>query len=165
MHRATIELMHEQVRTIYRALTGAELNEKESEATAEGAEAPPADSEIERRFAELEGLVRQNPVLGERVPPFSFTPLADIIDTGQDLLVEIAAPGVEVGDVEVQVTDHALSVSGVRRGERASTDRAYVHAEIPRGPFRRALPLPCSVEPQPDVQVQAGLLRIRLHKL
>ena len=58
MHPATIELMHEQVRTIYRAATGADLGASEQSSTSEQA---PADSDIERRFAELDELARREP--------------------------------------------------------------------------------------------------------
>ena len=162
MHKAAIELMHEHVRTIYRAATGGELNEDDVSATDE---APPDDGEIERRFAELDALVRRNPVIDERVPPFSFTPLADVIDTGSDLLVELAVPGVERDDIEVEARERQLLVCGVRRGERVSNGGSYLRAEIPRGPFSRAILLTCAVEPQPRVDVDNGVIRIRLHKL
>lgn len=163
MHPATIEVMHEQVRAIYRAATGAELFEAGTDAAA-SEQAPPADSEIERRFAELDALARQNKLLAECVPPFSFTPLADVIDNGSDLLVEIAVPGVAHDDVEIEMQDHLLIVSGVRRGERVSRDRTYLHAEIPRGPFSRTIALPFAVEPSPQLDVRGGVISIRLHK-
>lgn len=161
MDPATIELMHEQVRTIFRAATGAELKPAEPSSTPE--EAPP-DSEIERHFAALETLARRNPAIGERVPPFSFTPAVNVIDDGADLLVEIAAPGVEASDVHVEATDRELRVSGIRRGESISDGRSYLHAEIPRGPFRRVLALPCAVDPEAHVDVRNGEIVILLRK-
>jgi HSP20 family protein len=160
MHPATIELMHEQVRTIYRAATGADLRSTE-QSTPE--QAPP-DSEVERRFAELDTLARRNPAIGERVPPFSFTPLIDLIDDGSDLRVEIAAPGVEAADLEVESTEHELRIFGIRRGESFSNGRMYLHAEIPRGPFSRVIALPCAVDPQAHVDVQSGVIVICLRK-
>jgi HSP20 family molecular chaperone IbpA len=162
MHPSTIELMHEHVRTIYRAATGAELGEGDASATEQ---APPDEGEVERRFAELEALARQNPAIDERVPPFSFTPLVDLIDAGSELVVELAAPGVEREDVEVEALEHELLVSGVRRGGRASNGCAYLHAEIPRGPFSRVIALPCTVEPHVNLDVRNGVILIRLRKL
>jgi HSP20 family molecular chaperone IbpA len=162
MHPATIELMHEHVRTIYRAATGSELNESDAAA----AEAAPADDqEVERRFAELDALVRSNPQIDERVPPFSFTPLADVIEDGPHLMVELAAPGVERADVAVELRDRELVVSGVRRSERGRDGRVYLHAEIPHGPFQRAIALPCAVEPRMQLDVRSGVILIRLRKL
>jgi HSP20 family protein len=165
MHPATIELMHEQVRTIYRAATGAELrDDTEVEGAGAGEPSPPGSEEVERRFAELEALVRQDPELGARVPPFSFSPLLDVIDEGAELCVEVAVPGVELSDVTATVADDLLKVSGVRRGERIANGRSYAHAEIPRGPFERSVRLPYGVEPDLQLAVQNGLIVIRLYK-
>lgn len=160
MHPATIELMHEQVRTIYRAATGSDLGATEQSAP----EQAPPDSEVERRFAELDTLARRDPAIGERVPPFSFTPLMDLIDDGSDLRVEIAAPGVEAADLEIESTERALRIFGIRRGESFSNGRMYLHAEIPRGPFSRVITLPCAVDPHAHVDVQNGVIVICLRK-
>ncbi len=161
MHPATIEIMHEQVRTIYRAATGADLGAIEQVSTSEQA---PADSEVERSFAELDALARRDPAIGERVPPFSFTPLVNLIDAGSDLIVEIAVSGVEGSDVHVEATENRLRVSGIRRGESVSNGRIYLHAEIPRGPFSRVLELPCAVDPEARVDVKSGVVLVGLRK-
>jgi HSP20 family molecular chaperone IbpA len=162
MDSATMELMHEQVRTIYRAATGDELPAPERSPATE----TPLDSvEVERRFAELVVLVRLNPAIGERVPPFSFTPLVDVIDDGPELVVEVAAPDVETADIEVAASAHELRVSGIRHG-RVSNGRAFLHAEIPCGPFSRTLQLPHPIDPQPaQVEARNGVIVIRLRKL
>jgi len=162
MDPMTIDLMHDHVRAIFRAATGSEL--KPAEPATPG-DAPP-DGEIERQFAQLETLARQNPAIAERVPPFSFTPAVNVIDDGPDLLVEIAAPGVEPGDVHVHIepADRELRVSGIRRGESLSNGRTYLHAEIPRGPFTRVLALPCGVDPEAHVDVRNGEVVILLRK-
>lgn len=167
MHPSTIELMHEQVRLIYHAATGAELNETDTEigatAGAEPASSLP-DGDIEERFAELEALVRRIPELGLRVPPFSFTPQVDVIDAGAEVIVEIAVPGVGLDDLHVKVKGHELIISGVRRGERVSNGRSYVLAEIARGPFSRVIHLPCAIEPRPQLDSHGGVIAIRLSK-
>lgn len=162
MDPATIELMHDYVRTVFRAATGNELKPAEPSTPGQA----PQDSEIRWHFAQLEALARQNPAIGERVPPFSFTPAVNVIDDGADLLVEIAASGVEAADVHVHVepTDRELRVSGIRRGESLSNGRSYVHAEIPRGPFNRVIGLPCAVDPEAHVDIRNGEIVILLRK-
>ncbi len=163
MDPATIELMHDHVRTIVRAATGSEPAQSEPPPTP--ADAPP-DSEIHWHFAQLEALARRNPFVRDRVPPFSFSPAVNIIDDGADLLVEIAAPGVEAPDVHVRVdlADQELRVSGIRRGESLSNGRSYLHAEIPRGPFSRVIGLPCTVDPEAHVDVRNGEIVVLLRK-
>jgi HSP20 family molecular chaperone IbpA len=164
MNPATLELMHDQVCAIYRALTGTDLIVPEAPPAPEG-EARVEDEELNRRFADLEALARRIPSVGERVPPFSFTPPIDVLQEPEALLIEVALPGVERGDVSVERRDGALEVTGVRRGERAANGRTYAHAEIPRGPFRRVIPLPEGVgSGAPEVKVAHGMVSIRLAK-
>ena len=156
MDAAMRELMHDHVRAIYRAVTGGDLP-----APAEGGDAP-SDEEVERRFAELEALARAVPQIAERVPPFSFAPPMDAIGSDKELVIELAVPGVERRDVEVELNQDLLIVSGARGGERPGDGRAYLHAEIPRGPFRRVVRLPHAVAAPPRIEVEHGIIRVTL---
>jgi HSP20 family molecular chaperone IbpA len=159
MHPSTLSLMYEHVRAIYHALTGSDLPEPDE---AQAQDVTP--EETARRFAELEAMARTIPTVAERVAPFSFMPPIDIYEEGRDLLIEVAVSGVERGDVTVERTRGAIVVSGVRRGERASNGRACLHAEIPRGPFHRVVPLPHRTSGEPRVEVKAGVVTIQLTK-
>jgi HSP20 family molecular chaperone IbpA len=160
MH-ATLELMRDQVRAIYRALTGTDMPEAEPSPSAP--EVP--IEEVARRFADLETMARANPMVIERVPPFSFAPPLDAIDAGSELIIELAVPGVDKGDVSAVRTGDLLVVSGVRSGERAANGRTYLHAEIPRGPFHRVVRLPFpTTNAEPRIDVDRGLIRIHLAK-
>lgn len=160
MHPELIEIMRDQVCTIYRAVTGADLPTAEPATS----EAEPSLEEITRSFAELEALARTSPVLSERVPPFSFTPPLDVFLDGEDLLIEVAVPGVERNDVTVECADGTLVISGIRRGHRGSQERPY-SGEIPYGPFYRALRVPLPMSSEPTVGLDRGLLRVRLMSL
>jgi len=48
-------------------------------------------NEVERRFAELEALARTKPELTQRIPPFSFTPLADVLEGQDEFWIELAS--------------------------------------------------------------------------
>lgn len=159
MH-TTVELMRDQVRAIYRALTGDEMPET-------GESSGPSDvtmDEVARRFADLEAMARTIPIVTEKVPPFSFAPPVDACDDGHEVVIEVALPGVREEDIKVERSGDLLTVSGVRSGSRAANGRNFFAAEIPRGPFHRALRLPYSVVSEPRVEVDGGILRIRLAK-
>jgi HSP20 family molecular chaperone IbpA len=162
MHPATISLMYEQARAIYRAITGSDLPDEP-----EG-DGHPADSSFDvvaQRFADLEAMARQVSAVVEHVPPFSFVPPVDAFEDGKTLVVEVAVSGVEQADVTVErFGDDLLVVSGVRRRE-TSNGRSYLHAEIPRGPFHRAIQLPYAVSAEPRVEVRSGLIRIELTRI
>jgi HSP20 family protein len=158
MNPELIEIMRDQVSSIYRAATGTAM--PESEPSASELEAPL--EEVTRSFAELEALARTFPSLAERVPPFSFTPPLDAVLDGDDLLIELAVPGIERKDVTIECVDGMLIVSGVRRGHCGSDTRTYSHGEIPRGTFYRTFRIPFSIRGEPTVDLDRGLVRIRL---
>lgn len=158
MHPELIEIMRDQVCTIYRALTGTDMPEAEPSAS----ESQTPVDEVTRAFAELEALARTDPRLAEKVPPFSFTPPLDAILDDNDLVIEVAVPGIERGDVTVENSEGMLVVSGIQRGHCGSTGGAYSHAEIPRGPFYRTFRIPFPIHGEPAVDLDQGLLRVRL---
>jgi len=157
MQTEIIETMRTQVRAIHRALTGDELPELEHEP--EGTR--DSDEDVVRRFLELEAITRSLPAVAERVPPFSFNPRLDVIAGEAEVILELALPGVAREDIVIEQVPGGLVVSGIRRDEHAAEGRTF-HAEIPRGPFRREIPLPFTVEHEPRIELDRGVLRIHL---
>jgi HSP20 family molecular chaperone IbpA len=157
MHPQLIEMMRDQVYSIYRAVTGADIPAAEPA----NSEPEPSLDEVTRSFAQLEALTRTSPALAERVPPFSFVPPLDVFLDGGDLLIEAAVPGVERQDITVECAEGTLVISGIRRGHRASNEQTY-SGEIPYGPFYRALRIPFPMSSEPAVDLDRGLLRVRL---
>jgi len=156
-----LELMHDRVRAIYRAATGRDLPEG-TEGQATDAAPPPADT-LATRFAELERLALSIPSVAERLPVFSFAPPTDVIDTERELIVELAVPGVDRGDVRTELSGQRLVVSGALNG-RYKPEAAYYQVEIPRGPFSRVVELPHAVVGEPRIEVDRGLIKIRVSK-
>jgi HSP20 family molecular chaperone IbpA len=164
MQRITLEVMQEQVRSIYRALTGNDLPESvETRAALPlGVE---SEAVVTQRFIELEGWARMLPGLAERIPPFAFSPPLDASETEKEVRLDVALPGVPKEDVHIELRGDVLILSGHRVGDRPANGRASRHAEIPRGPFRRLVLLPQPVAPQPRVDAENGIIRIHMTKL
>jgi HSP20 family molecular chaperone IbpA len=158
-----LELMRDRVRAIHRAAVGVDLPEQLPPHEPELAAGPALDA-IVSRFAELEWMVRQIPALAERLPPFGFAPPLDVVDTERELIVEVGVPGVDKEDVQIDVKGQTLAISG-SLAELTGNGRVYYHAELPRGPFSRVVALPSAVVAEPRVEVQRGVIRIRLTKL
>lgn len=162
MQRPTYELMIDHVRSIYRAVTGGELPHETRAAEPQPAHVP--DEILLRRFAELDAWAHLVPALAARVPPLSFTPSVEVIDRGGEIVVQAALPGVRKEEVVVDTVAGALVISGLRPGE-PTNGQVYRHAEIPRGPFRRVVPLPADAATEPlRVELKDGLLRVALTK-
>jgi HSP20 family molecular chaperone IbpA len=160
MRTGRIELMHEHVRAVHRSVTGREL--PEAAPPENGERKPPTVDELEQRFAELQAAVRSIPALAERIPPFSFEPPLDVIGTERELMFELGVPGIERGDVAVELVEGALIVRGARPVAANLDGRVYLHAEIARGPFFRALSLPEGASGPPRVEVENGIIRVKL---
>ena len=93
--------------------------------------------------------------------PFSFVPPLDVFRVGEDLLIEVAVPGVERQDVAVECGAGTLIISGIRRGRSSSREQAC-SGEIPYGPFYRTVRVPFPMSSEPAVALERGLLRVRL---
>jgi HSP20 family protein len=153
-----LELMHDHVRVIYRTLTGGELPETAGEAPSP----TPSMDQVERRFAELERQARSLPQLAERLAPFSFTPPLDLLGTERELVVEMAVPGVQRDEVDVDFEGGELWIRGARAEKRPADGLVYLHAEIARGPFQRVVRLPEPTSGPPRIEVEHGIIRVRL---
>jgi HSP20 family protein len=161
MRGTNLEMMHDHVRAIHRAVTG--VDPPEVALPSEGAAAITIER-VARHFAELEAMARALPPIAERVAPFSFRPPLDVIGTETEVIVELGISGISAGDVDVELSGNVLIVSGARSTGVALDGRIYFHAEMPRGPFRRDVRLPAPTSGQPRVEVDQGVVRIRLTK-
>lgn len=160
MQAEIIEVMHQQVRAIHRALTGDDLPQIDVPSDS----APPSlesDEVIIRRFAELTATAQSMPSVATRMPPFTLTPAVDVFAGDDAVVLEVAVCGVRREDVSVECVPGALLISGIRRDGHRSGGRLF-HAEIARGPFIRVIPLPFPIERDPRIELEHGLLRIYL---
>jgi HSP20 family protein len=87
-----------------------------------------------------------------------------VIVADRELILELGVPGVEREEIEVDVEGSTLTVSGARHIDVILNGRVYLHAEMARGPFLRTIRLPEPVSGAPRVEVQNGVIRIRLTK-
>ncbi|WP_326548436.1 Hsp20/alpha crystallin family protein [Mycolicibacterium sp. ND9-15] len=106
------------------------------------------------------------PVTAEHWSTGAFTPAVEIVRDGDDALVRVELPGLDVEkDVNVEVDRGYLVVHGERRDERASDpakDVRYIR-EVRYGSFRRSFKLPDHVTGQ-DIKAEydAGVLTLRV---
>lgn len=96
--------------------------------------------------------------------PVSFTPAAEIVRDGEDALVRLELPGLDVEkDVTVEVERNALVVKGERRDERSEDFKGRVLHEVRYGSFRRTFRLPSHVtESDVSASYDAGVLTVRI---
>ena len=97
---------------------------------------------------------------GNRVT--GFTPLVDVHETEEEYLVKVDVPGVNADDVNVEVNDNVLSISGSRTADEAGQAQLV---ERPYGSFVRTLTLPQGVDSDSiEAGYQDGVLELRIPK-
>ena len=97
---------------------------------------------------------------GNRVT--GFTPPVDVHETEDEYLVEIDLPGVKSEDVNVEVNDNVLSISGSRVADETGAAQLV---ERPYGTFARTLSLPQGVDSDSiRAGYHDGVLELRIPK-
>lgn len=112
-------------------------------------------------FADFDALFR--PVTSE-VARTGFTPAAEVNRDGEDALVSLELPGLDLEqDVTVEVDSGALVVRGERRDERSEERDGRRLREVRYGSFRRSFTLPAHVTGE-DVSAtyDKGVLTVRV---
>jgi HSP20 family protein len=116
-------------------------------------------------FAEFDALVRAafGPAGTRRALAVrEFSPAAEISWDGEDALVRLELPGLDVtNDVTVEVDRGRLVVRGERRDQREDQERGL--REVRYGSFRRSFALPAQVPAEAvSASYEAGVLSIRV---
>lgn len=113
-------------------------------------------------FAEFDALVRR--AFGPAAAPAGFTPAAEIVRDGDDAVVRLELPGVDVAkDVTVEIERGRLVVRGERRDERADERDGRTLREVRYGSFRRSFALPAHVTADAiSASYDAGILAVRV---
>ncbi len=107
------------------------------------------------------------PAIGEMAMPFAGRmPRVDVIDRDTEVLVRAELPGVEKEDLDVTVTDEAVTIKASTRQEKQEEKGDYHRCEISRGSFARSLSLPAGVDVDGcKATFRDGLLELTLPKL
>ena len=94
----------------------------------------------------------------------SFRPAAEIVKDGEDAVVRVELPGVDVeNDVHVDVENGALIIHGERRDEHSEEKNGRTLREVRYGSFRRSFTLPSHVTGDAvTAGYDAGVLTVRV---
>lgn len=96
-------------------------------------------------------------------PASSWTPQIEAFQKGDAFIVRAELPGLKKEDIEVNVTDDAITVQGERRDEVEQQREGYYRSERSYGSFYRAIPLPEGVLiDTADASFKDGVLEVRM---
>lgn len=94
---------------------------------------------------------------------YQYVPAVEMATEGGDVVITLELPGVDVSDVDIEVAEGRLVVSGERKDRWEDSRGKVLVRELRYGAFRRVFQLPEGVGPeQIEAEADRGLLRIRV---
>lgn len=92
-------------------------------------------------------------------------PSVDLFEDKDDVVVKAELPGIEKDNIEVNVTDHILTIKGEKKKEEEIKEENYYRAERSYGTFVRSLELPKDVQSDKvKASFKDGILEVRMPK-
>jgi HSP20 family protein len=117
--------------------------------------------EIEKTFEDF----YRKPVFKGEKRPLMKEPLADIIETGAEVIAKLELPGVEKRDIDLKITDNMLGVKAEKKHEAEIKKKGYFRQERSYAGFQRAFTLPARVIPEKaQAEFKNGILTIKIPK-
>jgi HSP20 family protein len=92
-------------------------------------------------------------------------PAMDLIETGDHFVLKADLPGMDEGDVNIEVENNVLTVSGERKTAHEEKHEGYYRLERATGAFSRSLTLPEGIDPESvTATFHNGVLEVRVPK-
>jgi HSP20 family protein len=127
--------------------------------------------EMERWFEEAfprGWMHRWGSPLGGRLTPLMahIAPRVNVIDRDEEIVVRAEVPGVKKEDLDISITENAVTIKGSTRREEAEEKGDYFRREIESGAFSRTVGLPGSVDTEKAKALFAdGVLELTIPKV
>ena len=121
---------------------------------------------LQREFDRLfESFFPTRPVDDDAAESAVWAPRTDLSETDEAYLIHLDLPGLKKDEVEINVHDGTLSISGERRHEETAEDRTFVRVERSYGRFYRSFSLPQTINADGiEAAFEDGVLTIHVPK-
>jgi HSP20 family protein len=92
-------------------------------------------------------------------------PAAELTEADDAIHLKLEVPGLEAKDIDIQVTENAVSISGERKSETKTEEKGYTRSEFQYGKFQRVIPLPTHIQnTKVTAEYKDGILNLTLPK-
>ena len=95
----------------------------------------------------------------------SFVPSIDVSETDDKFLISAELPGMSKDDININLENNRLSITGERSFEKEDKGKKYHRVETKYGSFERSFQLPDNVDQESiNATYENGLLEISIQK-
>ena len=92
-------------------------------------------------------------------------PPMDLVETPEEFVLRADLPGLSEDDVNIELEDNVLTISGERKAEHEERKEGYYRVERAHGSFQRSLTLPEGVDADAvRASFDKGVLEVRVPK-
>jgi HSP20 family protein len=92
-------------------------------------------------------------------------PAVDLFEEKEEIVVKAELPGMDKDSIQVNITDHTLTIKGEKKKEEEVKEENYYRSERSYGSFVRTLELPADVHSdKAKASFKNGVLEVRLPK-
>jgi HSP20 family protein len=125
------------------------------------------EREMERMFDDFLGR-KMRPWWPERWLPAGMeisAPAVDLFEEKDDIVVKAELPGMGKENIQVNLTDHNLTIRGEKKKEEEVKEENYYRSERSYGSFVRSIELPADVQADKvKASFKNGVLEVRMPK-
>lgn len=120
---------------------------------------------LQNEMNRLFGTVFDTPAQGNGGTMRRWMPAMDLVETEQHFVLHADLPGLSEEDVNIEVEDRVLTVSGERKATHETSKDGYHRVERAFGSFSRSLTLPEGINPEAvEASFDRGVLEVRIPK-
>ncbi len=93
-------------------------------------------------------------------------PKINVLEKGANIVIKAEVPEVKEEDLDIEVADDLVTISGERKDEKETKDEDYFHKETHYGSFSRTVTLPSAVVAEKaEAKVRNGVLTVTIPKV
>jgi HSP20 family protein len=117
---------------------------------------------IDRLFDDI---MHEQPIILSRTLELPWTPAIELQETATELLLKAQLPGITPEELDIQVSENAVFLSGEHQEQKKTTEKGVFRSEFSYGQFKRVIPLPTTIQrDQVKAEMAGGLLTLTMIK-
>jgi HSP20 family protein len=115
----------------------------------------------------FDDIVHEQPHLGilAKAGETPWSPAIELQETETELLLKAQLPGIKPENLDIQVSENAVFLSGEHQEESKTNEKGVFRSEFHYGQFKRVIPLPAAIKrEQVKAEMVSGLLTLTMLK-